>query len=722
MTHFVDTGFTDTYYVWPKNGIGQSGYKTILTSLTSITGLTLDDIMVSQLGTDFSDVNFFTVNMKEDAAFMVANVSEVLTVTLKGTGAAAVYLDLSQTEDDLTGNATIHNKRDDPYTIDIDQEPETVYVSQPRNVVGGPLLRLLGGKYVYPKSAGKGSIFYMIDSGADETNPEFDNIRPSWRWAGPSYDRNANQGEYPEPIIGDDPQKPHGTWVLSKGAGAAYGVAKYPYVIIVRRPLMNYIDDAIDQITWIIEDWLSIREVVRVKVAVINMSWGFLFKELRPEDKLKLPRFESIFVRAIQEGLLPILAAGNDPGRVASYPALFPSPFDWNGVPRPPPAYSIMVIGSTNNAGRVSSQSCTAPWVQLTAPGVDITTADYHKGPGVSSGTSLASPQIAGLGTVLAAEGDYGSVQGSWQAGVNQLRQAIMFLSYSRSPVTPVNLVNYPLGIWNGVLEVNGVCGTWVPPTQKRDATPDECSINASPTSSSVIATQTSIASSPATVSSGQIFTNVTVAPSSVILGFNKTSLLTTIVSQLSEMCDPANFTCTEYGEIDNVYSYFANMVTKGTLKIKIPESGYKTRTQRDGLILRAGQAMSGSGSNCATYEKEIGNCPRRRAVGWDTPCEVTYVDVCHYTDSVDVVVFQDEVGLIAQTQIEFSFDFAGEALLCEEIVAAIDVDTFLAALFPEIAATLVEIREALGEEEAWCNDVNELLTQASTEAQRMRL
>lgn len=320
----------------------------------------------------------------------------------------------------------------------------------------------------------------------------------------------------------------------------------------------------------------------------------------------------------------------------------------------------------------IVDQSCTAPWVQLTAPGVDITTADYHKGPGVSSGTSLgksislrhqrisllklyvASPQIAGLGTVLAAEGDYGSVQGSWQAGVNQLRQAIMFLSYSRSPVTPVNLVNYPLGIWNGVLEVNGVCGTWVPPTQKRDATPDECSINASPTSSSVIATQTSIASSPATVSSGQIFTNVTVAPSSVILGFNKTSLLTTIVSQLSEMCDPANFTCTEYGEIDNVYSYFANMVTKGTLKIKIPESGYKTRAQRDGLILRAGQAMSGSGSNCATYEKEIGNCPRRRAVGWDTPCEVTYVDVCHYTDSVDVVVFQDEVGLIAQTVSDF--------------------------------------------------------------------
>ena len=229
-----------------------------------------------------------------------------------------------------------------------------------------------------------------------------------------------------------------------------------------------------------------------------------------------------------------------------------------------------------------------------------------------------------------------------------------MFLAYSRSPVTPVNLDRYPLGIWNGVLEVNGVCGTWDPPTQKRDATPDECSIEASPASSSAIAAQTSIASSPATVSSGQIFTNVTVAPSSVILGFNQTSLLTTIVSQLSEMCDPASSTCTEYGEIDNVYSYFGNMVTKGTVKIKIPESRYKTRAQRDGLILRAGQAMSGSGANCATYEKEVGNCARRREVGGDSPCDVTYVDVCHYTDSVDVVVFQDGVGLIAQTVSDF--------------------------------------------------------------------
>ena len=327
------------------------------------------------------------------------------------------------------------------------------------------------------------------------------------------------------------------------------------------------------------------------------------------------------------------------------------------------------------------SQSCKALWVQLTAPAVDIKTAEYQtKVPREMSGTSLgkpkfqrnqknplktyvASPQIAGLGTVIAAEGDYGSLQGSWEAGVRRLRQELMSLAYSRSPVTPVDLLRYPLGIWNGVREVNGQCGTWIPPTQKRDATPDECSINTKPTFSSAIATQTSIAPSPSkvlsgqtsiapspsTVPSGQIFTNVTVAPSSVILGFNETSMLTAIVSQLNSMCDPTKVTCTEYGEIDNVYSYFANIVTKGILKIKIPESLFTSRAQRDGLILRAAQAMSGSGSNCGTYEEKTGNCFGRREVGGDLPCDVTYVEVCHYTDSVDVVVFQDGVGLVAQ-------------------------------------------------------------------------
>lgn len=92
---------------------------------------------------------------------------KVLTVTLKGTGAAAVDFDSGGIEDDDqgTGNATFHHaKRDTSYTVKSNQEPEMVYISQPRNVEGGWLLGALGGQYVYPKSAGRGALLYVIDS------------------------------------------------------------------------------------------------------------------------------------------------------------------------------------------------------------------------------------------------------------------------------------------------------------------------------------------------------------------------------------------------------------------------------------------------------------------------------------------------------------------------------------------------------------------------------
>ena len=62
---------------------------------------------------------------------------------------------------------------------------------------------------------------------------------------------------------------------------------------------------------------------------------------------------------------------------------------------------------------------------------------------------------------------------------------------------------------------------------------------------------------------------------------------------------------------------------------------------------------------------------------------------------------------------------FPGEALLCEEIFAHIDVDTALAAILPEIAAPSVEIRQALGVKEAWCNEVNKILTRPHAHTRR---
>ena len=75
-SHFVDTENTNTFYIWPKDGIGSSGNKNILDNIKLFAGLSLDDIMISQFGSDLSDVNFFTANMTESAAYSVSNTTE----------------------------------------------------------------------------------------------------------------------------------------------------------------------------------------------------------------------------------------------------------------------------------------------------------------------------------------------------------------------------------------------------------------------------------------------------------------------------------------------------------------------------------------------------------------------------------------------------------------------------------------------------------------------
>ena len=66
-------------------------------------------------------------------------------------------------------------------------------------------------------------------------------------------------------------------------------------------------------------------------------------------------------------------------------------------------------------------------------------------------------------------------------------------------------------------------------------------------------------------------------------------------------------------------------------------------------MITLAVKAMSNSGSDCNTYDRKQGNCYGRRLVGGGTPCVNNYVNVCHFTDSVDVVVSNGASGLIAQ-------------------------------------------------------------------------
>lgn len=138
---------------------------------------------------------------------------------------------------------------------------------------------------------------------------------------GPDYTRTPD-GRYTVPgTPGENPNDPHGTAILSKVAGKQLGAVKNINAVIVRDPLAGAsIEDVIESLTWIINDWVSLRNSQAVKVGIINMSFevhdpddndGPHYKA-HPDDIILYGHFEYLLNLAISEGLLPICSAGND--------------------------------------------------------------------------------------------------------------------------------------------------------------------------------------------------------------------------------------------------------------------------------------------------------------------------------------------------------------------------------------------------------------------------
>lgn len=135
-------------------------------------GLSSDEILVSQLGSDLSDVDFFTVQLTEAEAGMIANSAEVSSkafgiqnedfvidfqkhpgVIQQEESPAGIYYGGGQTSDDATEFDSLR-KRLNPLVTNYNQRPEMVFASQPRNAAGGWPLGQLGDQYRYEQSAG----------------------------------------------------------------------------------------------------------------------------------------------------------------------------------------------------------------------------------------------------------------------------------------------------------------------------------------------------------------------------------------------------------------------------------------------------------------------------------------------------------------------------------------------------------------------------------------
>jgi subtilisin family serine protease len=126
---------------------------------------------------------------------------------------------------------------------------------------------------------------------------------------------------------------------------------------------------------------------------VINLSYGF-YSIGFPVDEviLRMPLLYSAISNAYNHNVLVVAAMGNDheTGNPTNYPAAF---------------YSVMGIGNTNINKTRSSTSSTGPHISVSAPGTSILSTTRGGGVGIKSGTSMATPVVAGVAGLVFSQG-----------------------------------------------------------------------------------------------------------------------------------------------------------------------------------------------------------------------------------------------------------------------------------------------------------------------------
>ncbi|MEU1533541.1 S8 family peptidase [Streptomyces fagopyri] len=222
----------------------------------------------------------------------------------------------------------------------------------------------LDRSYTAPAPAGAGVTVYVIDTGIRITHRDFGG-RAGYGWDFVGNDRIAGDGNG------------HGTHVAATVAGTRYGVATKARVVAVR--VLD--DDGSGTTAQVIAgiDWVT-RHAHRPAVA--NLSLG---------GKANA-QLDAAVRNSIASGVTYTVAAGN-----GGQPANLYSPA------RVTQALTVGAVDRTDTRARFSDYGSS---VDLFAPGVAITSASYRSDTGTAtlSGTSMASPHVAGAAALYLAD------------------------------------------------------------------------------------------------------------------------------------------------------------------------------------------------------------------------------------------------------------------------------------------------------------------------------
>ena len=216
-------------------------------------------------------------------------------------------------------------------------------------------------KYSYNNTA-EDVVVYVLDTGVDATHSEFGG-RVTTGFS-------AFTGESPT----QDCASGHGTHVAGTVAGSTYGVAKSATVVPVKvlSCITNsYVSDAIDGINWIIENHVPGTKAV----ANLSLSTGIS------------QSLNNAVTNLMNSGVVVAVAAANNNADACNY--------------SPASAPAVLTVGASTVGDTKASFSNYGSCVDLFAPGYLITSAKPGGGSQTMSGTSMASPHVAGAAAVL---------------------------------------------------------------------------------------------------------------------------------------------------------------------------------------------------------------------------------------------------------------------------------------------------------------------------------
>ncbi|KAG0049571.1 hypothetical protein BGZ83_005580 [Gryganskiella cystojenkinii] len=228
----------------------------------------------------------------------------------------------------------------------------------------------LDGIFHYPSSSGENVTIYIIDTGVNIDHQDFEGRARHGPVFLPSTTDNADNNG-------------HGTFVAAVAAGTTYGVAKKASIVSLKA-----LDDAgagrlsnvLAAIEWVVRQHVAQGESSR---SIINLSLGAEHNE--PTN--------AAIQEAMRLGVHFAIAAGNDGQNACKF-----SPASTPGA---------LIVGATDQDDTIASYSNYGPCVAIYAPGSNIVSAwaGSRSATHTQSGTSMASPHVAGLIALMLSEG-----------------------------------------------------------------------------------------------------------------------------------------------------------------------------------------------------------------------------------------------------------------------------------------------------------------------------